>query len=56
MDVGGFDPFSLLFFSLYLPFSRAAVERYPRPDDLAGFFGPFLGVSTAVTRSSRSSR
>lgn len=41
--------FSLLFFSLYLPFSRAAVERYPQPDDLAGFFGLFLGVSTAVT-------
>jgi hypothetical protein len=41
--------FSLLFFSLYLPFSRAAVERYPRPDDLAGFLGLFLGVSTAVT-------
>jgi HEAT repeat protein len=41
--------FSLLFFSLYLPFSRAAVERYPRPDDLAGFLGLFLGLSTAVT-------
>ena len=41
--------FSLLFFSLYLPFSRAAVERYPQPDDLAGFFGLFMGVSTAVT-------
>ncbi len=41
--------FSLLFFSLYLPFSRAAVERYPQPDDLAGFFGLFFGVSTAVT-------
>ncbi len=41
--------FSLLFFSLYLPFSRAAVARYPQPDDLAGFLGLFLGVSTAVT-------
>jgi CRP/FNR family cyclic AMP-dependent transcriptional regulator len=41
--------FSLLFFSLYLPFSRTAVERYPQPDDLAGFLGLFLGVSTAVT-------
>ncbi|MGH2680234.1 MAG: Npt1/Npt2 family nucleotide transporter, partial [Actinomycetota bacterium] len=41
--------FSLLFFSLYLPFSRAAVERYPQPADLAGFLGLFLGVSTAVT-------
>ena len=36
--------FSLLFFSLYLPFSRAAVARYPRPDDLAGFLGLFLGL------------
>jgi HEAT repeat protein len=41
--------FSLLFFSLYLPFSRAAVARYPRPDELAGFLGLFVGVSTAVT-------
>ncbi len=28
--------FSLLFFSLYLPFSRAAVARYPRPDRSGG--------------------
>lgn len=41
--------FSLLFFSLYLPFSRAATERYARPEDLAGFFGTFFAVSTAVT-------
>jgi HEAT repeat protein len=40
--------FSLLFFSLYLPFSRAATERYPSPDDLAGFFGLFFGLSTGV--------
>ena len=40
--------FSLLFFSLYLPFSRAATERYPRPDELAGFFGLFFGLSTGV--------
>jgi HEAT repeat protein len=40
--------FSLLFFSLYLPFSRAATERYPSPDQLAGFFGVFFGLSTAV--------
>src|SRR5919106_4080587 len=39
---------SLLFFSLYLPFSRAATTRYPDPDDLAGFFGLFFGVSTGV--------
>ena len=41
--------FSLLFFSLYLPFSRAAVERFPVPEDLAGFLGLFVAVSTAVT-------
>jgi HEAT repeat protein len=41
--------FSLLFFSLYLPFSRAAADRYPQPDELAGFFGLFFAVSTAVT-------
>jgi HEAT repeat protein len=41
--------FSLLFFSLYLPFSRAVAERYPEPDDLAGFLGLFFAVSTAVT-------
>jgi HEAT repeat protein len=40
--------FSLLFFSLYLPFSRAATARYPSPDRLAGFFGVFFGVSTAI--------
>jgi hypothetical protein len=41
--------FSLLFFSLYLPFSRAAADRYPQPEDLAGFFGLFFALSTAVT-------
>jgi HEAT repeat protein len=41
--------FSLLFFSLYLPFSRAAVERFPEAKELAGFFGLFLAVSTALT-------
>ena len=40
--------FSLLFFSLYLPFSRAATLRYPNPDQLAGFFGVFYAASTAV--------
>jgi HEAT repeat protein len=40
--------FSLLFFSLYLPFSRAAVERYPDPDELAGFLGLFFGISAGV--------
>jgi HEAT repeat protein len=41
--------FSLLFFSLYLPFSRAATARFAQADDLAGFFGLFLAASTAVT-------
>jgi HEAT repeat protein len=41
--------FSTLFFSLYLPFSAAATARYPAPDDLAGFFGLFFAISTAVT-------
>jgi CRP/FNR family cyclic AMP-dependent transcriptional regulator len=41
--------FSLLFFSLYLPFSRAAVAGFPQAEDLAGFFGLFFAVSTAVT-------
>jgi hypothetical protein len=40
--------FSLLFFSLYLPFSRAATEQFPSPEDLAGFFGLFFGLSTGV--------
>ena len=40
--------FSLLFFSLYLPFSRTATARYPDPDELAGFFGLFYAMSTAV--------
>ncbi len=40
--------FSLLFFSLYLPFSRAATARYADPDELAGFFGVFFGLSTGV--------
>jgi HEAT repeat protein len=40
--------FSLLFFSLYLPFSRAATEHYPDPDQLAGFFGVFFGLATGA--------
>lgn len=39
---------SVLFFSLYLPFSRAASARYSSPDELAGFFGVFYGLSTAA--------
>jgi HEAT repeat protein len=40
--------FSLLFFSLYLPFSAAATARYPDPEALAGFFGVFFALSTGV--------
>ncbi len=40
--------FSVLFFSLYLPFSRAATERFPGADALAGFFGLFSAVTTAA--------
>jgi HEAT repeat protein len=40
--------FSVLFFSLYLPFSRAATDRYPSADALAGFFGLFSAVTTAA--------
>ncbi len=38
----------LLFFSLYLPFSGAAAQRFPDPDELAGFFGVFFGLSTGL--------
>jgi HEAT repeat protein len=40
--------FSVLFFSLYLPFSSAAAQRFPDPDELAGFFGVFFGLSTGL--------
>jgi HEAT repeat protein len=40
--------FSALFFSLYLPFSRAATDRFPSADELAGFFGLFSAVTTAA--------
>jgi HEAT repeat protein len=40
--------FSVLLYSLYLPFSRAAVDRFPDAGELAGFLGVFSGVSTAV--------
>jgi HEAT repeat protein len=36
---------SLLFSLLYLPFSAAAVDRYPNADDLAGFFGLFFAAA-----------
>jgi HEAT repeat protein len=38
---------ALLFSLLYLAFSEAAVERYPDPDELAGFFGFFFAIAMA---------
>lgn len=41
--------FSVLFYSLYLPYARAAAERFSDADDLAGFFGLFwAGVTGAA--------
>ena len=40
--------FSVLYFSLYLPFSRAASDHYASADALAGFFGLFSAVTTAA--------
>jgi HEAT repeat protein len=40
--------FSLLYFSLALPFSRAATAQYPNEENLAAFLGLFNGISTAA--------
>ncbi len=40
--------FSILFFSISLPFSRAATEHYINENSLASFLGLFNGVSTAA--------
>ena len=40
--------FSLLYFSIALPFSRAATEQYIDEENLAAFLGLFNGVSTAA--------
>lgn len=40
--------FSILFFSIALPFSRAATEHYVHEDSLATFLGLFNGFSTAA--------
>ncbi len=40
--------FSLLFFSISLPFSRAATEQYINEESLAAFLGLFNGFSTAA--------
>jgi HEAT repeat protein/ATP/ADP translocase len=39
---------SVLLFTLYLPFSRAALDRFPDAAELAGFLGVFSGISTGV--------
>jgi len=40
--------FSILFFSIALPFSRAATQNYINEDTLASFLGLFNGLSTAA--------
>jgi HEAT repeat protein len=40
--------FSVLLYSLYLPFSQAALQQYPDAAALAGFLGIFSGISTGV--------
>ncbi len=40
--------FSILYFSISLPFSRAATEHYINEDSLATFLGLFNGFSTAA--------
>jgi len=40
--------FSVLYFSISLPFSRAATEQYMNEEDLAAFLGLFNGLSTAA--------
>src|SRR5439155_660351 len=40
--------FSVLFYSLFLPFAQAATARYPDPEALAGFLGVFVAGVTIV--------
>jgi hypothetical protein len=40
--------FSVLYYSLYLPYARAASDRFPDADKLAGFFGLFWAGVTGV--------
>jgi HEAT repeat protein len=41
--------FSVLFYLLYLPYARAASERFPKAEELAGFFGLFwAGVTLSA--------
>ena len=40
--------FSVLYYSLYLPYAQAATERFPDAEELAGFFGVFWAGVTGV--------
>ena len=40
--------FSLLYFSIALPFSRAVTAQFPNEENLAAFLGLFNGLSTAA--------
>src|SRR3990172_3333470 len=40
--------FSILYFSIALPFSQSALAQYPDENALAGFLGIFNGLSTAA--------
>ncbi|MEO5888249.1 MAG: MFS transporter, partial [Anaerolineales bacterium] len=40
--------FSMLYFSISLPFSRVVTEQFPNEDSLASFLGLFNGISTAA--------
>jgi ATP/ADP translocase len=40
--------FSVLWFSMLLPFSRQAAQQYPDAGQLASFFGIFQGIQTGV--------
>jgi HEAT repeat protein len=40
--------FSILYFSIALPFSKSATAQYPDENALAGFLGLFNGLSTAA--------
>jgi len=40
--------FSILWFSILLPFSRVAAQRYPNADELASFLGLFQGLQSGM--------
>jgi CRP/FNR family cyclic AMP-dependent transcriptional regulator len=40
--------FSVLYYSLFLPWATAATEHYPNADDLAGFIGLFWAATTGL--------